>query len=237
MLGMVWNADFVLSRALHPDNDRGVPAELFAKCRGIVLLTVVKAGLLVTGHAGTGVMMAKNGEGKWSPPVAVYAGGYAFGALLGKKDDDVFIFIMDDESMKDFATRPQTRLGATAAFSLGRRGGEVSKGTDLPNKGTVTVSMSSGVYTGVGLEMGTLETSRDRQNEAFYGKKAKPSQILFSKDAVALPKDSLIPDIHEKLEMLARGETWLPGEEEKSRSEHFLAEADKAEEEAKVEQK
>jgi len=234
MLGMVWNANYVLEKALHPDCNHKIPAELFEKCKGIVLLTVVKAGLIFTGHAGTGVMMAKNEEGAWSPPVAVYVAGYAFGALLGKKDDDILIFIMDDESVKDFAKKPQTRIGATAAFSVGKIGGEVAAGMDLPNKGTVTVSLSNGIYTGFGLEMGTLETVRDSHNEVFYGKKLKPPQILFEKDAAPLPEDSLIPDIHKKLNMLSLGETWIPGEEDVSRSEHFLKEAEKAEESVKM---
>jgi hypothetical protein len=57
------------------------------------------------------------------------------------------------------------------------------KHMELPKKGTITVSFSKGVYTGMSIEMGTLETARNQQNETFYGKQVNISQILFKKDA------------------------------------------------------
>ena len=93
VLGMVWNANHVLEDALNPKT-KNVPQKLFEECHGIILLTVVKAGFLITGHAGTGVMMAKN-DGVWSPPVAVYIGGCSVGAVAGKKDDNVIIFLSE----------------------------------------------------------------------------------------------------------------------------------------------
>lgn len=60
---------------------------------------MTKAGFLVTGHVGTGVMMAKqnmgdeNAEAIWSPPVAMYNGGYSIGAVMGKKNDNMLIFL------------------------------------------------------------------------------------------------------------------------------------------------
>lgn len=233
MRGMIWNANYVLEEALHP-NTKDVPKELFEKCHGIVLLAMVKAGFLVTGHAGSGIMMAKDIEtGEWSPPVAIYSAGYSFGPLLGKKDDNLLIFIMDEESMKDFAVRPQTRIGVTAALTLGKHGGEVNRGMDLPKKGTITKVFTHGVFTGASIEMGTLETARDRQNAAYYGKKVKPSQVLFEKNSVTLPEESLVPDIHKKLGLLARGETWVPDDVDKSKSGHFYLLAKQAEEEEK----
>ena len=179
LLGMIWNSNNLLQQSLHPKAKR-IPKELFEKCHGIVLLTMTKASFLLTGYAGTGIMMAKNPEtGEWSPPVAVYNGGYGFGALAGKKDDNVLIFIMDAESMDDFASRPQTRIGVVASMTVGKMGGEASQGMDLPKKGTITYSFTKGAYTGLSLEMGTLETLRAKQNSTFYGVKASPSDILF----------------------------------------------------------
>jgi hypothetical protein len=107
------------------------------------------------------------------------------------------------------------------------------KHMELPKKGTITVSFSKGVYTGMSIEMGTLETARNQQNETFYGKQVKISQILFKKDAVDIPQDSLIPDIHKKLALLANGETWVAGELNRSKSSHIQILADQADEQAK----
>lgn len=63
------------------------------------------------------------------------------------------------------------------------------------------------------------------QNEAFYGKKVKAKDILYVEGAVTLPDNSQVPDIYKKLEMLAMGETWTPGDEDLNRSRHFLQQA------------
>jgi len=239
MLGCVWNANYVLEQALKPET-KSINQELFENCKGIVLLTMAKAGVFVTGHVGTGVMMAKDPEtGAWSPPVAQHIAGYGFGAALGKKDEDVLIFIMDDASMKDFAHRPQTRIGVTAALNVGKTGCEVEKGmnTTFEGKDTIMVRYTKGAFTGATLEMGTLDTAQDSQNHKFYGKKVTVKDVLFKKDSVTLPKDSLIPDIHDKLGMLARGETWVPGDVDRSRSGRHYQIAKEAEKEAKKEGK
>ena len=95
---------------------------------------------------------------------------------------------------EDLANRPQTCIGVAAALMLGKLGGELSKGNYLPNKGTVTVAFTKGAFAGLSLEMGTLETVRNKANEAFYGTQGKSSEILFQKDFVIVPEESLIPN-------------------------------------------
>lgn len=238
LLGMIWNANHVLEEALNPKSKR-IPTELFKKCHGIVLLTMTKASFLLSGYCGTGVMMAKKNfeKGEWSPPVAVYNGGYGFGATAGKKTENVLIFIMDDASMEDFVTRPQTRIGVVAAMTLCKMGGESSQGMELPNKGTITYSFTKGAFAGLSLEMGTLETLQAKQNRKFYGNKASPAEILFEEGAVEIPQDSLIPDIHKKLGQLAAGETWVAGDEDFRKSTNAREQAIQAEHELKIQNK
>ena len=239
MLGRVWNANYVLEQALSP-NTKECPHELFRKCKDIVVMCQTKAGLLFTGHCGTGVMMAKfndtdeengKGEAEWSPPVAVYNGGYSFGPVGGYKQDNYLIFLMDDESMQDFADRPQSRIGVVGSCTIGGTGGEVERGMNKTFRGqnSVTVLISKGAFTGVGIEMETFDTCQEKQNNDFYGNHASVNDILFTKGAVEPPKDSLIPDIHSKLRKLARGETWIPGDLDRSRSGRFYQLVENAE--------
>ena len=138
---------------------------------------------------------------------------------------------VDDESVHDFAKRPQTRIGVTAALTVAKKGGEVNQGNDTTFKGknSVTVTLTNGAFTGVSLEMGTLETVRDEQNHVFYGKQASTSQILFEPGSVHVPEGSLVAEIHEKLGMLARGETWTPGLLDQSRTSQAFQIAEEAE--------
>lgn len=139
---------------------------------------------------------------------------------------------MDEKSVRDFAKRPQTRIGVTAALTVAKHGGEANQGnnTTFEGKNSVTVCLTDGVFTGVSLEMGTLEAVRFAdQNKAFYGKRATPAQILFEKNAVTVPPGSLVSEMHDKLRMLARGEAWEPSFLDASRSSQVYQKAEEIE--------
>eukprot|EP00977_Amphora_coffeiformis_P009385 scaffold2168_cov180-Amphora_coffeaeformis.AAC.4 len=241
MESMIWNANETLEEALHPKTKQ-IPPELFQKCHGICLLALVKGAFMVSFHAATGILMAKTNpdkldESEWSPPVSVYLGGYGFGPVIGYKDENVLLFIMDAETMQDFTERPQTRIGLTAASTLCRSGCQLTKGIDLPGKKTVTIAYSQYAYVGATLEMHSLYTARPFHNTKFYGKKATTADIIYKPGHVTIPKDTLIPDIVRKLDLLAKGETWVAGEMDRSKTMRHIDIAKKAEKTVKEELK
>eukprot|EP00529_Nitzschia_sp_RCC80_P027032 CAMPEP_0113457046 /NCGR_PEP_ID=MMETSP0014_2-20120614/9202_1 /TAXON_ID=2857 /ORGANISM="Nitzschia sp." /LENGTH=274 /DNA_ID=CAMNT_0000348521 /DNA_START=70 /DNA_END=894 /DNA_ORIENTATION=- /assembly_acc=CAM_ASM_000159 len=217
MEGYIYNAHTVLVSALDPTTEQ-VSVELMEKCKGLVVVTAVHAGAIVTLYYGTGVLLKKTEGGGWSPPSAVAVGGTSFGAVLGGKRDNSIIFIMTDEAMTDFVERPQSRIALDAAGTAGNHGGSVNVGMDQE---TVTYTTTSGMYVGASVRMATMEPP-SAQNASFYGKEVKAKDILCTPGAVELPENSQVPDIYEKLDMLAKGETWMPNDESLSRSRHFL---------------
>jgi lipid-binding SYLF domain-containing protein len=48
-----------------------IPRELLDIAKGVVFLTVVKLGFIFTGRYGTGIVVAKLPDGRWSAPSAV----------------------------------------------------------------------------------------------------------------------------------------------------------------------
>lgn len=223
MEGYIYNANRVLEACLNPKT-KELPAELVESCKGVAIITMVQIGVIVSLQYGTGVIMKKTETG-WSAPSSVSVGGTSFGAVLGGKRDNFIIFIMDDEIMKDFAVRPQSRISLDAAVAAGPVGVKGNIGGEAPKKGTVTFVLSEGVFAGLAIEMSTLE-SASRQNEIFYDKEGvKTKDILFKEGAVTVPADSQVRDIQEKLDKLSRGETWLPSDEDFNRSRHFASEA------------
>ena len=240
MEGMIWSANHVLEAALDPKN-HGVPAELFDKCVGVVLLSVVQAGLVFTGHYGTGVLMAKrkadDGSDEWSAPVAAGAMGYGGGAFIGAEVDDVLIFILDEEELVEFATKPQTRLNLTGEVTIGKHGREANLGLDAPNHKTATVVFSKGLFGGVGLEMGTLQILK-RVNAKFYDTPhVKTADILFKDNVVQVPQDKGVEELKAKLSLLAAGHTWTPGTEDIDKSERLRKKAEAASKEVHAEMK
>ena len=115
MEGYIYNAHTVLESALDPSTPQ-VSVELMEKCKGVVIVTAVHVGAIVTLYYGTGLLLKKlDDDGKsWSPPSAISVGGTSFGAVVGGKRDNSIIFIMTDEAMKDFVNRPQSRIALDA---------------------------------------------------------------------------------------------------------------------------
>ena len=114
MEGYIYNANTVLVSALDPSTPQ-VSVELMEKCKGLVVVTAVHVGAIVTLYYGTGLLLKKLDDGKsWSPPSAISVGGTSFGAVVGGKRDNSIIFIMTDEAMKDFVSRPQSRIALDA---------------------------------------------------------------------------------------------------------------------------
>ena len=57
-----------------------IPRELLEIARGVVFLTIVKAGFMFTGRYGTGLVIAKLSDGcSWSAPSAVTISGLGWG--------------------------------------------------------------------------------------------------------------------------------------------------------------
>jgi lipid-binding SYLF domain-containing protein len=52
-----------------------IPTELIIGAKGIVFITILKAGFLVTGRIGTGLVVARLQDGSWSAPSAIMLSG------------------------------------------------------------------------------------------------------------------------------------------------------------------
>ncbi len=52
-----------------------IPHELLKNAKGIVFVTLLKAGFLFTGRVGTGLVIARLSDGSWSAPSAVMMSG------------------------------------------------------------------------------------------------------------------------------------------------------------------
>jgi hypothetical protein len=102
MEGLLWNANYVLGRALRP-GIQGIHTDLFTTCSGICILSCATVGLLISGSVGTGVFMRHiRQQDTWSSPVACGIASLAFGPLAGGALKDLFIFFMDDDSVETF---------------------------------------------------------------------------------------------------------------------------------------
>lgn len=70
---------------------------ILKQAKGLAILTVAKAGLMVTYNVGTGLVVARRDDGSWSPPSAISSFGIGWGAQV-----NCSLFLLDFPSLGYF---------------------------------------------------------------------------------------------------------------------------------------
>lgn len=242
MPGMIWNANHVLDLALNPESN-GVPKQLFEKdIKGVALMSTIEAGFIFSGNVGTGILLARDENGKWSAPSALGLGGVGWGFIVGASIKDIIVFIFDEGTVSAMAGDTGLKFGGQGELTGGPFGRTAELSLNASNTGlgaTCSVAFTKGFFGGISLE-GAVVGPRSAVNEQFYGASASPSQIVFE-GVVTVPDGTLIKEVYEKLDKLIEGATHEPSEAELEKvesarlvAEEAGAEAQKSEEVVKV---
>ena len=219
-----------------------MPKKLFEDSVGIVMVSTVQLGFLLAGTVGTGIVLKKIGDEKWSPPCAVGMSGLGFGLLLGASAKDLVIFIMDDITMESLTTTHGATLGSQLEVTLGPLGRNVTADYNFSKKGigaTVAVAYSKGIFAGLSIEGAKLGV-REFVNNKFYAASSTPAQdipvysstasakdILEGKVAVPSDKVTMLDEVYDKLNKLQQGATAEPDAKEESKKKAAKEAADK----------
>ena len=59
--------------------EQSIPEAILRGAEGLAILTIAKLGMVLTYKLGTGLMVARRGDGSWSPPVSIMSGGLGWG--------------------------------------------------------------------------------------------------------------------------------------------------------------
>lgn len=160
--------------------DQVIPPHVLKNAKGLAVITVLKAGFLFSGRAGSGVIVARLPDGSWSPPSAIVTAGAGVGGQIGAELTD-FVFILNTKAAVDtFAQMGSVTLGtniSVAAGPLGRNA-EAAGTASLGSVSAVfAYSKTKGLFAGVSLE-GSAIVERREANRKFYGNNCKARNIL-----------------------------------------------------------
>jgi lipid-binding SYLF domain-containing protein len=189
----VTKADTVFKQ-LAADKEHGLPINLLNKALCVIILPdVKKAGFVVGGEYGKGVMSCRSGAnftGKWSAPIMMHSSGGSFGLQAGAESTDFVILVMNPAGARS-VLKGRAKLGADASVAAG----PVGRDAEAATTGTAQAQMLSysrakGVFGGVSLA-GTTLGPDDGDNEKLYGKKVSGEEI-FSGSAPASPSGSAL---------------------------------------------
>ena len=100
---------------------RQIMLELLRGSVGLVFMTTIKAGGLVSGMGGTGILLARLPDGSWSAPVAVGSLGLSWGLQIGATLADVMIVFTKPEALDAFRSQEATELslGPESGIAVG----------------------------------------------------------------------------------------------------------------------
>lgn len=160
--------------------DKAIPLQLLSTAKGVAYLTVFKVGMVIAPKLGTGCVVARLPDGKWSAPSAISTFGCNWGALVGADVTDYVIILNTRDAVDAFSGAGSVSIGAgveIAAGPVGRAGGaSFNVGTEgfAP---ALSYAHSRGAYAGIGLE-GSVIVARSAVNFNFYGRELDPKDIL-----------------------------------------------------------
>lgn len=186
MEGQLRAARWSLERFIRPHNlldELLIPQWVLRKAKGIVFLSVVKAGFVFAANVGTGCIITRKADGGWSGPSSVGVGGLSFGFQAGASKVEYIMVLTKEDQVRQFSGKGQLRLGGEIQLAVGPMGrnGHGSVGANSKGLSVVfTYSHSQGLFGGLALD-GKVLSVRSGCNNAFYGKEVHCADILSGK--------------------------------------------------------
>ncbi|KAL7194081.1 hypothetical protein ACSBR2_025676 [Camellia fascicularis] len=153
------------------DPEKSIPTAVLKGAKGLAILTVVKAGMLVAYKLGSGLVVARKSDGSWSAPSAIVSVGLGWGAQVGGELMDFIIVLHDSKAVKTFCSRMHFSVGAGCSAAAGPVGRVLEADLRAGDRGSgmcYTYSCSKGAFVGVSLE-GSIVATRMDTNLRFYG--------------------------------------------------------------------
>jgi lipid-binding SYLF domain-containing protein len=181
--------------------EKQVPAYLMKSVKAVAVFPrVQKAGLVIGGQYGKGVVVARSREGKWGSPLFLTLTGGSVGWQIGIQSIDLVLFFRTEASVEG-VLREGFTLGVDAAVAAGAAGRQAGAITDTAMTAEVySYSRSRGLFAGVSVSGSTLEPDDDA-NAAYYGRDVRARDILSGEAQSSSPSAA---DLRRALEALAR---------------------------------
>ncbi|PVU90645.1 hypothetical protein BB559_000986 [Furculomyces boomerangus] len=170
--------NFFIDPKVSKYTDKVIPKNILQNCKGIAILTVLKGGFIWSGRAGSGLVIARLHDGRWSAPSAIGTAGIGVGGQIGAQLTDFVMILNTDSAVKAFSHGGNVTLGGNIAVAAGPlgRSAEVS-GAILNVAPVFSYSKSKGLFAGVSLE-GSVILERKDANEKFYGRRVSARELL-----------------------------------------------------------
>ena len=148
--------------------NKKIPHSLLADAQGLAIIpNMVKGGFIVGIRHGRGLVVVRDEQGTWKPPVFVSLTGGSVGWQAGLQATDVVLVFKTRKSV-DGLMRGKFTIGADAAVAAGPVGRQAAAATDTSLGAEIlSYSRSRGLFAGVSLDGSALQIDQ-AANQAYY---------------------------------------------------------------------
>uniref|UniRef100_A0A3B3RUS7 SH3 domain-containing YSC84-like protein 1 n=1 Tax=Paramormyrops kingsleyae TaxID=1676925 RepID=A0A3B3RUS7_9TELE len=158
--------------------DKLIPPHVIAKAQGLAIISVIKAGFMITARGGSGIVVARLSDGRWSAPSAIGIAGLGGGFEIGVEVSDLVIILNHRRAIDAFTKGGNLTLGGNCTVAVGPLGRNVEADVALRSTAAVfTYCKSRGLFAGVSLE-GSYLIERKETNRKFYSQDIRAHEIL-----------------------------------------------------------
>jgi len=166
--------------------ESAIPPSLLRSAHGIAIFPdLLKAGFILGGRYGCGVLLVRNEDGTWSNPVFFRLIGGSIGWQIGAQSTDVILVLKSIRSL-DAISGGKFTLGVDASIAAGPVGRQAEAATDvLLTAEILSYSRSRGLFLGLSLEGAAIQVDYG-STAAFYNVPGLlPTDILKNRNMMA----------------------------------------------------
>jgi SH3 domain-containing YSC84-like protein 1 len=152
---------------------------LLKKAKAVLIIPAqFKAGFLIGGAGGTGVLLAREGETDiWSHPAFYTMGSGSIGLQIGFQVAELSLLIMTKKGLNALLST-KVQLGGDVSIALG----PIGAGAQAATTDVIAFSRTKGFYGGLSIE-GAVISPRKKLNNLYYGQATTPLDILIRRSA------------------------------------------------------
>ena len=150
------------------------------EAKGLLIVpSMLKAGFWIGGSGGSGVLIVKDAKtGQWSQPAFYTLGSVSFGLQFGGEAAEVIMMVRTQKAVDKLLTS-SFKLGGDTSIAVGPVGAGAKSNVVAD---IFSFSRSKGAFAGIALD-GAVISTRNKWNNAYYGKAVTPVDILVKRSA------------------------------------------------------
>ena len=163
--------------------EKSIPRDLLRRAEAVAVFPgVLKAGFIVGGRGGSGVISRRVKDG-WSAPAFFDLTGGSIGLQIGAASTDYVLLFMNDEAVESLLG-DKFEIGGEGSAAAGPVGRSASASTDVKlNAQILSYSRSRGAFAGLELK-GVVIKPDNEDNSQVYGMTAR--DILTGADKISM---------------------------------------------------